>query len=123
MEHSEEFLRLAAEAKHRITEIAPAEVRALAHAGAVVLDVRDREEFEDGHIEGASNLSRGTLEMRIHEVVPDKNTPIVCYCGGGNRGALAADTLQKMGYTRTVSIAGGLRAYLEQKRPRNRRLS
>lgn len=113
MKHSEEFLRLANEAKQRIREIAPAEVDALSRAGAVVLDVRDKEEFEEGHLEGASHLSRGTLEMRIHEVVPDKNTPIVCYCAGGNRGALAADTLQRMGYTKVASIAGGLNAYRE----------
>ena len=116
MKHSAEFLRLANEAKQRIQEIAPAEVDALARAGAAILDVRDQEEFETGHIEGASNVSRGTLEMRIQEVVPDKNTPIVCYCAGGNRGALAADTLQKMGYTRVVSIAGGLNAYLQSER-------
>lgn len=113
MNHSEEFLRLADEAKQRIREITPAEVNELSQAGAVVLDVRDKEEFEQGHIEGASNISRGTLEMRIHEVVPDKNTPIVCYCAGGNRGAMAADTLQRMGYTNVASIDGGLNAYLE----------
>lgn len=116
MKHSEEFLRLANEAKQRIKEIAPAEVNELSQAGAVVLDVRDKEEFSQGHIEGASNVSRGTLEMCIHEVVPDKNTPIVCYCAGGNRGALAADTLQKMGYTKVASIAGGLKAYLESEK-------
>ena len=106
--------RLANEAKQWIKEIAPAEVNELSQAGAVVLDVRDKEEFSQGHIEGASNVSRGTLEMCIQEVVPDKNTPIVCYCAGGNRGALAADTLQKMGYTKVASIAGGLKAYLEE---------
>ncbi|MFN2348352.1 MAG: rhodanese-like domain-containing protein [Thioalkalivibrio sp.] len=113
MKHSEEFLRLANEARSRIQELDPAQVDARREAGAVVIDVRDREEYEQGHMEGAMNVSRGTLEMRIGEVVADKDAPIVCYCAGGNRGGLAADTLQRMGYTNAVSIAGGLKAYLD----------
>lgn len=110
-QHSEDFRRLANEAKQRVKEVSPDEVNELVNAGAIVLDVRDKEEFEAEHIEGATHLSRGTLEMRVHEVVPDKNTPIVCYCAGGNRGALAADTLQKLGYKSVCSIHGGLMAY------------
>lgn len=110
-QHSDEFLRLADEARQRITEISPADARSRIAEGALLLDVRDREEFEAGHIEGATNVSRGTLEMRIGEVAPDKQAPIVCHCGGGNRGALAADTLKRMGYTRVVSIRGGLKAF------------
>jgi rhodanese-related sulfurtransferase len=109
--HSDEFLRLADDARQRITEVTPAQARERIAQGAVLLDVRDKEEFESGHIEGAMNISRGTLEMRIAQAVPDKQAPIVCHCGGGNRGALAADTLKKMGYTEVVSIAGGLKAY------------
>lgn len=109
--HSEEFLRLANDAWERITEVSPAEARKRVAEGALLLDVRDKEEFEAGHIEGAMNISRGTLEMRIGEVEHDKQAPIVCLCGGGNRGALAADALQKMGYTQVVSIEGGLKAY------------
>jgi rhodanese-related sulfurtransferase len=115
MKHSEEFLRLAEAARQRIQELDPAQVDARRETGAVVIDVRDREEYEQGHMEGAMNVSRGTLEMRIGEVVADKDAPIVCYCAGGNRGALAADTLQRMGYTNAVSIAGGLKAYLDTK--------
>lgn len=115
MNHSEDFLQMANEAKRRIKEVSPSEADELASEGAVVLDVRDREEFEQGHIEGAAQLSRGTLEMRINEVVPDKDAPIVCYCAGGNRGALAADTLQNMGYKNVFSIEGGLKAYREEK--------
>ncbi|QUG90273.1 rhodanese-like domain-containing protein (plasmid) [Pseudomonas putida] len=109
--HSEDFLRLANDARQRITEVAPPDARKRVAEGALLLDVRDKEEFETGHIEGAINISRGTLEMRIGEVAPDKHAPIVCHCGGGNRGALAADALQKMGYTQVVSIEGGLTAY------------
>ena len=116
MQHPPEFLALVDEAKARINELAPAEVSAVIDAGAVVIDVRDKEEFATGHIDDAINISRGTLEMRITEVVPDKSARIVCYCGGGNRGALAADTLQKMGYANVVSIAGGLRRYLTEDR-------
>lgn len=109
--HSQEFLRLANDARERITEVSPAEARKRVAEGALLLDVRDKEEFEAGHIEGAMNISRGTLEMRIGEVEHDKQAPIVCLCGGGHRGALAADALQKMGYTQVVSIEGGLKAY------------
>lgn len=113
MNHSEDFLRLADEARQRIKEVSPAEADELAKRGAVILDVRDKEEFEQEHIEGATQLSRGNLEMRINEVVPDKDAPIVCYCAGGNRGALAADTLQNLGYKNVFSIKGGLKAHLD----------
>ena len=108
--HSEDFLKLAAEAKARIKQTASEEVPNLVKDGAVLLDVREKEEFERSHLEGASHLSRGLLEMKIGEIVPDKATPIVCYCAGGNRGALAADTLQKMGYKNVLSIEGGMNA-------------
>jgi rhodanese-related sulfurtransferase len=112
MKHPPEFLALVAEARARIQEATPAEAAALIEAGAVVLDVREKDEFAAQHIEGAVNVSRGVLEMRVPDVIPDKSAPVVCYCGGGNRGALAADTLQKMGYRNVVSIAGGLTGYL-----------
>lgn len=116
MKHPPEFLALVAEARARIREVAPDEVAALIEAGAVVLDVREKDEFAGQHIEGAVNISRGVLEMRVTEVVPDKGAPVVCYCGGGNRGALAADTLRKMGYENVASIAGGLTGYLAREK-------
>jgi len=109
--HSEDFLKLANAARQCITEVSPAEARQRVSEGALLLDVRDKEEFEAGHAQGAVNISRGTLEQRIGELVSDKQTPIVCHCGGGNRAALAVETLQKMGYTAVVSIEGGLAAY------------
>jgi rhodanese-related sulfurtransferase len=112
MKHPPEFLALVAEARARIKEVAPGEAAALIEAGAVVVDVREQDEFAGQRIDGAINISRGTLEMRVTEVIPDKRTPVVCYCGGGNRGALATETLQKMGYENVVSIAGGLNGYL-----------
>lgn len=113
--HSPEFLRLADDARSRITEVDPAEAARRVAAGATLIDVREKEEFTRSHLTGAKHLSRGVLEMRITEVLPDKTTPIVCYCAGGNRGALAADTLQKMGYTNVASIAGGLAAFPTKK--------
>jgi phage shock protein E len=76
-QHSEAFIHLANQARQRIREVTPAEAHELLTSGAVILDVRDKEEFTAGHIEGATHLSRGTLEMRVHEVIPDKSTPVV----------------------------------------------
>ena len=61
----------------------------------------------------AVHLSRGILELRIEQVIPDASTPLICYCGGGSRSALAADSLQKMGYTNVASLAGGFKAWKE----------
>jgi rhodanese-related sulfurtransferase len=116
VKHPPEFLALVDEARTRIKELSPNEVSALIKAGAVVIDVRDKEECLGEHIEGAINISRGTIEMRITEVVPDKDTRVVCYCAGGNRGALATDTLVRMGYRNAVSISGGLKGYLAKKK-------
>ncbi len=109
--HTDEFLRAAAEARTRISEVSPGEAKQLVADGAVLIDVREREEYEAGHIDGAQLCSRGELDGAISALVPDKHTPIVCYCGGGNRGALAADTLQQLGYDQVHSIEGGLKQY------------
>lgn len=113
MSYRDNFARLVEKASRRVRTIPPSELGARVRAGATVLDVRDREEYQQWHIQGASNLSRGTLEMRIHELIPDKDTPIVCYCGGRGRGILAANTLQDLGYRNVACLAGGLRAYLD----------
>ncbi|MEX0603582.1 MAG: rhodanese-like domain-containing protein [Marinobacter sp.] len=109
--HTEDFLQRAKEAKQRITEVSPAEARDKIVEGALLLDLREKDKFELGHIKGALNISPDALDMRIGEVAPDKHAPIVCYCGGSNRAALTTDTLQQIGYTRVVSIQGGLKAY------------
>lgn len=109
--HTDEFLRAAAEARTHISEVSPGEANQLVADGAVLLDVRERDEYEAGHIEGAQLCSRSQLEEAISTLVPDKHTPIVCYCGGGNRGAVAADALQQLGYDQVRSIEGGLRQY------------
>ena len=110
-EHSG-FQKLVAEAKKNITEISPQDAAAKLNSDdAVVVDVRDKDEWDEGHIPGATHMSRGTIELDIEEKVPDPNAMIICHCGGGGRSALAAETLQKMGYKNVRSMAGGLKAW------------
>ena len=111
------FAQLTADAKSRIREVTPPDAVQQQAQGAVLVDVREREEFEQGHAAGAVHLSKGILELRIEEAIPDPATPIVCYCGGGSRSALAADNLQKMGYTNVASMAGGLKAWRNEGLP------
>ena len=108
------FAQLAADAKTRVREITPAEACEWQADGAVLIDVRESEEFAKGHAEGAIHLSRGVLELRIEETIPDPKTAIVCYCGGGTRSALVAENLQRMGYTNVLSLAGGFKAWKDQ---------
>src|SRR5260370_38361609 len=106
------FERLVAEAKKNITEISPKDAAAKLNSGdAVVVDVREKDEWDEGHIPDAIHMSRGTIELDIEEKVPDRNAMIICHCGGGGRSALAAESLQKMGYKNVRSMAGGLKAW------------
>lgn len=105
------FNQLTDAAKSRVREVSPAEACRLQREGALLIDVREGDEFATGHACGAIHLSRGVLELRIEGLVPDPATPILCCCGGGSRSALAADSLQNMGYTNVASVAGGLRAW------------
>ncbi len=93
----ERFLKLAAEARSRIMEISPLEAVAAIRRGARVFDVREKEEFLRGHLPNAAHLGRGTLELEIEQRVPNVAAEIVVYCGGGNRSALSAENLQRMG--------------------------
>lgn len=79
----------------------------------VLIDVREASEWQTGHAEGALHLSRGSIEQHIHELAPDPATFIICYCSGGNRSALAAESLQKLGYTHVGSLSGGFKAWKE----------
>ena len=106
------FEKLVAEAKRNIQEISPQDAAsALQRGDALLIDVRDADEWEEGHIPGAKNFSRGTVELEIEEAVPDLSTPIVTHCGGGGRSALAAESLQRMGYKNVKSMAGGFKAW------------
>ena len=112
MEQPNRFQKLVAEAKRRITEISPAESRAEAdRGGAVLIDVREGSDWKEGHANGAKHLSRGVIELEIEDEIPDVNQRIICYCGGGSRSALVAESLQRMGYTNVRSMAGGLREW------------
>jgi rhodanese-related sulfurtransferase len=106
------FEKLVAEAKKNITEISPQDAASkLQSSEAVIVDVREKDEWDEQHIPGAIHLSRGTLELDVEEKVPDMNAMIICHCGGGGRSALAAESLQKMGYKNVRSMAGGFKAW------------
>jgi rhodanese-related sulfurtransferase len=106
------YERLVAAAKKNITEISPTDAAEKLKSDRVVLiDVREKDEWDQEHIPDAIHLSRGTLELDIEGKVPDPATMIICHCGGGGRSALATDSLQKMGYKNVRSMAGGLKAW------------
>lgn len=109
----ERFLRLVADARSRIAEISPEAAAAALDRGALLLDVREKEEFQRGHIPRSVHLSRGTVEWEIEKYAPEAGKEIVAYCGGGNRSALVVENLQRMGYTNAKSLAGGFQAWLE----------
>jgi phage shock protein E len=106
------YQKLVAEAKKHVTEISPQDAASKLNSGdAVVVDVRDKDVWDEGHIPGAMHLSRGTIELDIEEKVPDLNAMLICHCGGGGRGALATESLQKMGYKNVRNMTGGLKAW------------
>jgi sulfur-carrier protein adenylyltransferase/sulfurtransferase len=106
------------EARRLVPEMSADDVqRRLAKPGATLLDVREKDEYRDGHLDGAISLPRGFLEMRVEETVPDKSTPIIAYCAGGTRSLIAARTLKEMGYTDVVSMTGGFTAWKNAGKP------
>ena len=112
MEDANRFQKLVAEAKTRIKEISPNDAMHEVGCGAATLiDVRSKEDWESGHARGAKHLPRGEVELEIEEQVPDLDQRVICYCGGGSRSALVAESLQKMGYRNVRSIAGGFREW------------
>src|ERR1044071_8253935 len=112
MAENSRFQKLVAEAKKNIQEISPQDVAAAIKRGAALLiDVRDPDEWQKEHIAGAKNFSRGTIELEIEEAAPDLSTPIITHCGGGGRSALAAESLQRMGYKNVKSMTGGFKAW------------
>jgi len=113
--HAEAFLKLVNDAKTRVKEEDYRETKRRLEAGEkfVLVDTREDSEWASGHIPGAIHLGRGVIERDVEKAVPDKNTQIVLYCGGGYRSALAADNLQKMGYRNVISMDGGWRGWTE----------
>ena len=117
MKHSEEFLAVVEDAKTRIREVTVAETLERTDAGAVLIDVREDNEWQMGHATDAIHLGRGVIERDIVGQIPNKDKEIILYCGGGYRSALAADMLQKMGYTNVFSMAGGWKAWRDADAP------
>ncbi len=115
MDHSPGFLRLVDEAKTRVQEITPEDVRGKQARGETfhLVDVREDREWQQGRADGATHLGKGIIERDIEQVIPDRSAEIVLYCGGGYRSALAVDALQRMGYRRVLSMAGGWRRWEE----------
>jgi rhodanese-related sulfurtransferase len=119
MKHSEGFLKLVDDAKTRVRELNVEQTRARlgANPQARLLDVREDNEWQRGHAAGAEHLGRGIIERDIEQRVPDHGAELILYCGGGYRSALAADNLQRMGYTNVFSMAGGWKAWQEAGAP------
>lgn len=119
MKHSPGFLRIVEDAKRRIREVSVMEVNALLESGAPfqLVDVREESEWSKGHLPNAIHLCKGIIERDIESAIADHGAHIVLYCGGGFRSALAADNLQKMGYTNVQSMDGGWRAWTEAMLP------
>jgi rhodanese-related sulfurtransferase len=119
MKHSEGFLNVVNDARSRIREVTVEETRERMASGDGVrlIDVREDNEWQAGHAAGAEHLGKGIIERDIESRVPEKETELILYCGGGYRSALAADVLQKMGYRNVYSMAGGWKAWKESGAP------
>ncbi len=117
--HSPGFLKVVDDAKKRVRETNVDEVKQKLDRGEkfVLIDVREESEYARDHLPSAIHLSKGIIERDIEERVPDHNAPMILYCGGGFRSALAADNLQKMGYTNVISMDGGVREWREKGYP------
>ena len=122
MKHTPGFLKIVDDAKTRIREVTVDDVRGQLQRGEPfeLIDTREESEFARGHLPHARHLSKGIIERDIESAIPDPSTPIVLYCGGGFRSALAADNLQKMGYTNVVSMDGGWREWTAKGYPTER---
>jgi rhodanese-related sulfurtransferase len=117
--HAPRFLEIVNDARKRVKECTIDDVKAKLDKKEkfVLVDVREESEFAKDHLPGAIHLGKGVIERDIEAKVPDTNTPLVLYCGGGFRSALAADNLQKMGYTNVISMDGGIRAWRDKHYP------
>ncbi len=119
MQHSPRFLAIVNDAKSRVRETTVDQIRARLDKGDkfVLVDVREDNEYAKDHLPGAIHLGKGIIERDIEKAVPDMKAEIVLYCGGGFRSAMAADNLQKMGYTNVISMDGGIREWREKGYP------
>ena len=118
-QHFPRFLKIVEETRKRIREVTIDDVKAKLDRGEkfLLVDVREESEYAADHLPGAVHLGKGIIERDVEERVPDPATPMVLYCGGGFRSALAADNLQRMGYTKVLSMDGGIRGWRERGLP------
>lgn len=118
-QHPPRFLKIVDDARQRVGEVSVDEVKQRVDRGQkfLLVDVREDSEWDKDHLPGAIHLGKGVIERDIEERVPDLNAPMILYCGGGYRSALAADNLQKMGYTNILSMDGGIRGWREKDYP------
>ena len=118
-QHSPRFLAIVNDAKSRVRETTVDQIRARLDKSDkfVLVDVREDNEYAKDHLPGAIHLGKGVIERDIEKAVPDTKAEIVLYCGGGFRSAMAADNLQKMGYTNVISMDGGIREWREKGYP------
>ncbi len=119
MKHSSEFLKICEEARKRIKESTVEEVFKRLSNGEKFhfVDVREDNEWISGHAKGAKHIGKGVIERDIEALIPNKESEIVLYCGGGFRSALATEVLQRMGYTHVVSMDGGIKSWREKNYP------
>jgi rhodanese-related sulfurtransferase len=122
MQHSPRFLKIVNDAKSKVKETTVDEVKQKLDDGEkfLLVDVREESEFAKDHLPGAIHLGKGVIERDIETRVPDEKTPMILYCGGGFRSAMAAENLQKMGYTNVLSMDGGVREWREKRYPMTR---
>ena len=117
--HTPRFLQIVNDARSRVKECTVDDVKVKLDKGEkfVLVDVREESEYAKDHLPGAVHIGKGVIERDIETKVPDTVTPLVLYCGGGFRSALAADALQKMGYTNVISMDGGIRDWRAKQFP------
>jgi rhodanese-related sulfurtransferase len=117
--HPPRFLKIVHDAKTRVRETTVDVIKSRLDRGDkfTLVDVREESEFAKDHLPGAIHMGKGVIERDVEQKVPDLNTELVLYCGGGFRSALAADNLQKMGYTNVLSMDGGIRDWREKGYP------
>jgi rhodanese-related sulfurtransferase len=115
-QHSPRFLKIVEDTRKRVNEVTIDDVKAKLDRGEkfLLIDVREESEYAADHLPGAVHLGKGIIERDVEARVPDQETPMVLYCGGGFRSALAADNLQKMGYNHVLSMDGGIRGWREK---------
>jgi rhodanese-related sulfurtransferase len=118
-QHPPRFLKIVDDAKTRVRETNVDEVkkRMDRRDKFILVDVREESEYAKDHLPGAIHLGKGVIERDIEARVPELNAEMILYCGGGFRSALAADNLQKMGYTNVISMDGGIRDWREKRYP------